>query len=276
MIIVMNLMYCGDRNVKKGIFLSLSSIIKRTKRSLNVYILTASIDNHIKIENDFKEFIENYIKKVNSESVVYLIDLSCEFESYLPLANMDTRFTPLCMLRLFSDKVTEIPDKILYLDTDVMCLRDLSSLYETDISDCEICGVADRYGKWFFGNILTHNYLNSGVLLMNMKRIRESSLFEKCRKMCQEKKMLMPDQSALNKLAKKKKVSRKYNEQWRIRKSTVLKHFTTFFEFRPFFKAITIKPWDIDKVHRKLKIYAFDVELNEYIKRKEIIEGEQI
>ena len=270
----MNLMYCGDRFVKKGIYSSLKTIIKHNEECLNVYILTASIESHKAIEESFRVFMEKIIREVNSSSKVYLFDLSREFESYLPYANMNTRFTPLCMLRLFSDKVGAIPDRILYLDTDVLCLASFKSFYEMDFKGAELIGVSDRYGAWFFGNVLKHNYLNSGVLLLNMQLIRESGLFSKCRKMCQEKKMFMPDQGALNKLSKKRKVERRYNEQWKIRKNTIFKHFTTFFEFRPLFKAITIKPWDIDLVHKKLKIFEFDDELNDYLKEKHIIEGE--
>lgn len=265
----MNLLYCGDRNVSRGIYLSLMSILKHTDKKLNVFILTASVNSHKAIKEDFAEILRKKITQKNAENSVTLLDISYLFCSYLPKANMNTRFTPLCMLRLFADKVKEIPDKILYLDADVMCKNDFSKLYDTDMSDTEIIGVPDRYGKWFFGNILRHDYLNSGVLLMNMQKIRESGLFEKCRNMCKNKKMFMPDQSALNKLAIKRKAPKNYNEQGSIKDKTVFKHFTTYFEFFPYFKAITIKPWDEEKLHTKLRIFEFDDILDEY--KKELL-----
>jgi len=192
------------------------------------------------------------------------LDISDIFNKYLPTANMGTRFTPLCMLRLFADMLPEIPDRILYLDTDVLCRKDFKDFYYLDISNVEIAGVPDRYGKWFFGNIFLHDYFNSGVLLMNMSNIRKSGLFEKCRCMCRDKKMFMPDQSALNKLAVKQKVSAKYNAQGKIKSDTVFKHFTTFFKFFPYIHSVTIKPWHKDKLHSELKIYEFDYILDEY------------
>lgn len=36
---------------------------------------------------------------------------------------MQSRFTACCMLRLFADK-TDIKDRVLYLDTDVLCRKD--------------------------------------------------------------------------------------------------------------------------------------------------------
>ena len=44
----------------------------------------------------------------------------------------------------------------------------------------------------------------------------------------------------------------------------MFKHFTTFFRFLPRFKAVTIKPWQVEKLHNELKIYEFDDILEEY------------
>lgn len=260
----MNILFCGDSNVCEGIFLATLSLCKHAKKALHVYILTASISTHKAIPQSFAEALQEAVTQHNTGSDVILIDATDVFGAYLPKANMDTRFTPFCMLRLFADMIPQIPDKILYLDTDVMCREDFSDFYDLDISNVEITGVPDRYGKWFFGNILKHDYLNSGVLLMNMANIRHSGLFQKCREMCRDKKMFMPDQSALNKLAVKRKVPGRFNEQGKIKENTVFKHFTTYFKFFPYFQAVTIKPWHTERLHNELKIFEFDDILTEY------------
>lgn len=121
-------------------------------------------------------------------------------------------------------------------------------------------GSLDYYGKWFFKNKkIKFNYINSGVLLLNLEKIRQTKLFKRAREMCKEKKMFMPDQSSINKLSVGKKIEqRKYNEQRRLKKDTVFQHFTTSFRLLPFFHKVTIKPWNIDKVHKKLKIFEYD------------------
>ncbi len=263
----MNILFCGDEGVREGIFLAALSVCKNTNENLNFYILTASVGERHAIEQSFGDCLQLAVCQNGKEHKVTLLDISERFCSYLPLANMKTRFTPLCMLRLFSDLIPEIPDKILYLDADVLCRADFSEFYGLDMTDFDIAGVPDRYGKWFFGNILKHDYLNSGVLLMNMQRIRENGLFEACRKMCRNKKMFMPDQSALNKLAAKLKVPAMYNEQGKIKKATVFKHFTTYFKFFPYIRAVTIKPWQTEKLHNELKIFEFDDILEEYKRR---------
>lgn len=253
----MRILYCGDAGVETGIALSALSVRKHNPGELEVFILTAGQP----IGSGFGVKLE---KALGSGSRVRIFNLEQAFFADPPTANMDTRFTPFCMLRLYADLVPEITGRVLYLDADVMCRGSLSPLYDTDLTEAEIAGVPDRYGKWFFGKVLCHTYLNSGVLLMDMEKIRESGLFGKCRAMCREKKMFMPDQSALNKLARQKKLPRRWNEQAAIRPDTVCKHFTTFFRFFPRFRAVTIKPWQAEAMHTQLGITEFDPVLEDY------------
>ena len=69
----------------------------------------------------------------------------------------------------------------------------------------------------------------------------------------------MQKKKSLNKLSVGKKIEkRKYNEQRRLKKDTVFQHFTTSFRLLPFFHKVTIKPWDIERVHKGLKIFEYD------------------
>lgn len=83
--------------------------------------------------------------------------------------------------------------------------------------------------------------------------------------MCTNEEMFMPDQSAINKIATAKKItSRKYNEQRKLHEDTVFQHFTTSFRFFPWLHTLTVKPWQIDKVHKELKINEYDDIFEEY------------
>ena len=275
----MNILYCGDENIEDGWIISILSVLKNVKEELKIYVLTIDIENKQKkfkgISKLSIDFLDERVKKVNKNSFVKRIDITDLFNAELPIKNIETRFTPYCMLRIFADKIPEIPDKILYLDTDVICRKDCSEFYNRDISEYELVGVLDYYGKCFFKkNIFKFDYINSGVLLLNLSKIKETKLFEKCRKMCKEEEMFMPDQSAINKIAVSKKiVARKYNEQRKLHKDTVLQHFTTSFRFFPWFHALTIKPWHIDRVHKELKIQEYDDIFEEYA---EIIKNMQL
>lgn len=272
----MNILYCGDGNIKDGLCVSVLSLLKNVKEPLNIYIITMSLGERCAITLEFAEFLENRLKKENSRNKVTLIDITDLFCKNPPAANIETRFTPFCMLRLYADLIPELPDRILYLDYDVMCRKDFSEMYFMDMSQLELAGVLDRYGKWFFHrNIFKFDYMNSGVLLMNLEKIRETGLFSKCRNRCADKRMFMPDQSAINKLSDYKKLlPRKYNEQKTADNETVFHHFTTRFRFFPFIHTVTVKPWQREKLHTVLGVYEYDNILDEYENIKRSIKNE--
>lgn len=281
----MNILYCGDGNIVDGMYISILSILKNIKEELNIYVLTVNVDQeNLKIKGVSEasiEFLNKTVKSANENSFVKMIDITELFLKELPVINIETRFTPCCMLRLFADYLEELPEKILYLDNDVVCRKDFTDFYNQDIEEYEIAGVLDFYGKWFFkNNIFKFDYINSGVLLLNLKKIRETNLFARCRRMCIEKEIFMPDQSSLNKLAKYKKIMpRKYNDQRRLHKDTVIQHFTTTFRLFPWFHSLTVKPWDVERLHSVLKNYEYDDILEKYLEnkhilRKELIKGE--
>lgn len=267
----MNLLYCGDSNIEKGLGLSALSLAKHAGEPLDIYVLTAGIvwgkKTYSPISEAGVERIRRMLKTEDEKNSITRIDVSGLFRGQLPEANMDTRFTPCCMLRLYADQIGELPKRLLYLDTDVLCRGGLSGFYHQDMTGYEIAGTLDYYGKWFFRRNLLHmDYLNSGVLLLNMEKIRETGLLSRCREMCRTKKMFMPDQSALNKLAAAKKLMpRKYNEQRRLRKDTILQHFTTTFRFFPWIHTVSVKPWEPEKMHTVLKLYEYDDLLEQYL-----------
>lgn len=266
----MNVLYCGNDKTEDGLLISILSLLKNAGESLHIYLLTMRLSVgekvYFPISDTFADYADRLVKQAGPDNFVVLIDGTELFYRELPVMNIDTRFTPYCMLRLFADEIPELPEKILYLDNDVICRKSLGEFYSQDISAYEFAGVLDHYGRWFFRrNMLHFDYQNSGVLLMNLRKIRETGLLRRCRKLCMEKKMFMPDQSALNKLAVSKKAfPRSFNEQRRLRNDTVLQHFTTSFRFFPWFHAMTVKPWEIEKVHRLLKIHEYDDLFDEY------------
>lgn len=267
----MNILYCGDRNIADGLMISAMSLLRQVPEPLHIYILTMSQAGCTPLPEALARALEQRVCPGGGS--VTLLDASDLFMREPPKANLGTRFTPCCMLRLYADLLPQIPDKILYLDTDVICRMDCSDFYGQDMGENEVAGAADYYGSWFFRrNPLRRDYLNSGVLLLNMKQIRKTGLFQKCRRRCAEKKMFMPDQSAINKLALGKKIlPRRYNEQRRLHPDTVFQHFTTSFRFFPYIHKVTVKPWQPDRMHEVLKLHEYDDLLEEFRKWKQTL-----
>lgn len=277
----MNILYCGDKNIECGVLYSVLSLLKNTKGPLHIYILTAGLDaGDVRLEAMPPEVAEGFdwlVKSVSEAHFVKLLDATKFFQAEVPSANLGTRFTPGCMLRLYADCFPELPDKVLYLDYDVVCRRDCQELFDQDISDCEFAGVLDHYGRWFFRKRLFRaDYVNSGVLLMNLAKMRQTGLLSRCRRRCMEKRMFLPDQSALNALAEEKKLlPRRYNDQRRLHEDTILQHFTTTFRFFPWPRKVSVKPWQIENMHRVLRIHEYDGLYEEYLAVFKRLRGDQ-
>ncbi|MFD0898317.1 glycosyltransferase [Loigolactobacillus binensis] len=266
----MNILYCGDNNIEQGLLISVLSLTEHVKEPLYIYVLTASFPTQGRHSNNIHQsliyLLDSLVKKVNPKNFVKAIDISLLVARDYPEINLNTIFTPASMLRLFADEVSLLPDKILYLDTDIVCRRNFFNFYCQDITKLEVVGILDYYGKWFFHNhSWLFDYMNSGVMLLNIKRIKQTGLFTKARKLCKSKKMFMPDQSAINKFVTHYKLApRRYNDQRRLHKDTVFQHFTTHFGYFPKFHTITVKPWEVDRVHSELHLHEYDDLLNRY------------
>lgn len=277
----MNILFCGDGKIADGVLISTLSLIRNVNEPLNIYILTATVKRDSKrydaLPAAFADFLDGKVKQSNPDSTARLYDITELFSAEPPLENMDTRFTPCCMLRLYADLIESLPEKILYLDNDVICRLDPAEFYGQDMTDAEIAGTLDYYGSWFFrNNLFRRDYLNSGVLLLNLRKIRETGLFSKCRKRCQTTEMFMPDQSAINKLSTQKIICpRKFNEQRKLKKDTVFQHFTTSFRFFPWFHTVSVKPWNISGMHNILSLHEYDELLQSYVQLKTEYETEE-
>ena len=138
----MNILYCGDKNIADGLTLSVLSLIGHTREPLNILILTADLAagnrRCVALPEDFAEFLDMRLKVFDPRHSVRLFNVTPLFGAEPPTANLGTRFTPCCMLRLYADLVPDVPDRVLYLDNDVVCRGDFSELYYTDLGGADL------------------------------------------------------------------------------------------------------------------------------------------
>lgn len=263
---MINIMLAGNSAVYDGMLIASLSITKHCKEPITAYILTMDLtekkDVYKAINSEQISKLDEIYKSANKSSKVILVDVKDLYlEELKNSPNSESFYTPYTLLRLLAERIDIIPDKVLYLDTDVVANNDISELYNINIENYELAGVRDYYGKFFF----YPNYLNAGVLLLNMKKIKETKLFTRALNLCNKKKVFLPDQTAINKYCKKKLIlPSKFNEQKNLSDDTVIRHFSMTLKFFPKFKKQNIKPWNIDGVHNVLKIYKFDDILTKY------------
>ena len=260
------LLMCGNDFVFRGILPCLLSITKHNRDIIELYIgtmdLTSYDERYRPITENMRSVLEGVLKRANPASSVTLLDFGESFRRELADSkNIGSSYTPYAMIRLFADEIDGIGDKLLYLDTDVMAKGDIAELYDLDIDEYHIAGVRDFFGKFFF----SPRYLNSGVVLFNMKRMSEDGVFKKCRDMCRDKKMLLFDQHAINKHAKRKLIlPRRFNEQHKNKSDTLLRHFAMTIRWFPYFHTESIKPWQPELIREKLLDHSFDDIFSEY------------
>lgn len=276
---MINVLFCGNDKVFDGVLTSALSILKRneTKNSFHFYVLTMDYTelnaNYTSITDNKIKFLSEVVKEYNAENLVTKVDITELFKKHLKNSkNEHTSYSPYCMLRLFADLVDELPEKILYLDVDVLANRDISILYNKDITEYEYAVARDHYGKL----LVYPNFMNSGVMLLNLKKIRETGLLVKARKFAMEKKFLFPDQTAIIKsTTKRMMLSQRFNDQKFLHpKTTVIRHFSKRLFWLPYPHTANVKQWHVTNVHKIFGYDQFDDVLYEYIYLKKKFEKE--
>lgn len=268
---MINLLLCGNYKVFDGALTELISITNKTKEAINCYIFTMDVSrinpDFISMTDEQIKFLNKVVQEKNKENKVIKIDVTDLYEREFGHGKNENAYcTPYTLLRLMADLIPQIPDKILYLDIDMMVAKDISELYNIDISEYEYAAVREKYGS----KIIRPDYINAGMLLLNMKKIKETGLLEKARNLIKKRKLLFADQDAIFwSTSKKLLLPRKYNEQSKFnREDTVICHFCKRLMLFPYPHTENFKQWQVDDIHRELKCYAFDEDLNEYIELK--------
>lgn len=266
---MINLLFSGNEAVFDGILTCLLSVMKRTKtkEAFRIYIFTMDItrvnQKYTPVSMEQAKYLEQIVQAYNQKNQVIRMDVSALYEQeFAHCPNELTYCSPYTLLRLLADLVPDMPEKLLYLDVDLLFNRDITLLYNQDVSDYEYAAARDHYGKY----LIHPNFINAGVLLFNMKKVKETGLLTKARELLKVKKLLFADESALYKCTTKKKMlPQRYNDQKFLHSHTVVRHFSKRLFYLPYPHTDNIKQWNVSKVHRIFGYEEFDDVLYEYI-----------
>lgn len=276
-----NVVYAINRARVDGVLLSALSLVLNNKdRNINIYILTSDFSSlkssYVPVLEDDRKLMEVTLRKYNERTNVILLDNEKIInENHDTLLRLDSSYTPYTLLRLFIGKIPCLPSRVLYLDCDIMINGCLDELFYLDMKDKYIGATIDVMGRYF----ISKDYFNAGVLLIDIEKSKKTTFFDDVLKLIEHKKFYFRDQTALNKIAKKMNATfylpRKYNEQRDVKKDTIIKHFCQGIKLTPFFHVYNIKQWEVDKVHNKLHIHAFDNVYEEYDKVKNELQDDK-
>ena len=139
--------------------------------------------------------------------------------------------------------------KVLYLDSDILVFSSLFDIYNTPLDDSYCAAIRDPLIPFYRRKINLANYFNAGVMLLNLDKMRQENITEKCFEFVNEhkSKIVFWDQCVLNHLfhGKVKFLGYEWNFLWgnpyyrrvyRKYKSKIkIVHFTSSY-----------KPWKFD------------------------------
>lgn len=265
---MVNILFCGNSGVFDGMLTCALSILRRTdsKEPFRFFVFTMDLsdlkESYVPLSEAQAETFRRVIRRYNPENELIVTDVGDLYRAHFSgCPNEGAYCSPYTLIRLFADLVPGIPDKLLYLDADIMFNRDVHLLYDMDISGYEYAACPDHYGKY----LIHPHYINAGVLLFNMAMARETGLLEKARSWIRRKKLVFADQSALIRSTTKKKVlPQRFNDQKFLHRHTVVRHFSKRLFYLPYPHTENIKQWQIDKVHKTFRYHAFDDIYDEY------------
>ncbi len=196
-----NLLFAIDDGYVEQFKVTLFSIVHNSNASeYNVYILQKE---KLKKHAELTQFC-NELKCVNYFPIII-------GEKAFEKAPTTNRYPETIYYRLLAHEyLPNDIDRILYLDADILCINDISKCYQMELLDnlyaaashTKEKNVTEFVNKIRLGNYEAGNYVNSGVVLMNLPLIRQTVKREIIMDFIETKGPLLflPDQDILNAL----------------------------------------------------------------------------
>lgn len=160
------IVYITDDNYVMPTIVSITSLMENMEKSHPVFVLGINLSEKNK---DYFKVFKN----------IELLDLENKYK------DLDLKHLYVSKAALFKFDLAEIfknYDKVLYLDSDILILRDFSKLLKTDIEKYYAAVVKD-ISAFLRGDAqkigLGKNYFNSGMMLLNTKKMRQDNIKEK-------------------------------------------------------------------------------------------------
>ncbi|MCL1886853.1 MAG: glycosyltransferase family 8 protein [Betaproteobacteria bacterium] len=162
----------SDRNYLQHLSVTMASILKNKAPtdSIRFYILG----------NAFTESDQQILHQLRSiaDFEMEYIPIKDKTLEIFPLSKKD-RITIEAYFRLFIPELIPNEDRIIYLDCDIIVRNSLAELYSMNLENNYVLGVRDIDSRGNAKRLGTKRYINSGVLLMNSRKMREDGIHEK-------------------------------------------------------------------------------------------------
>lgn len=208
----MNICVAFSANWSKFVEVEIFAILKNSTMPTKIYLLTDDIE-----WSQMQKFkaITDYFNA--GHEIIHLNAQSLYNDKITSTINIESRYTKYTLYRLLIPLLIE-EEKILYIDADALVNKNLDEIYnDFDMEKYLIAGARDIYILPHYLNQIDFSsddiYVNAGVLVINLKGIRELNLHEKWLEEVNNNFYPFHDQDIINKTCKNRVnvIDMKYN-----------------------------------------------------------------
>lgn len=145
-----------------------------------IYVLTTNL------ADDLKEKVLNSSDAKNAS--IEFISLKEKLDCYSNMFHLRDYYSQETYFRLFIASLYPEYDKVLYLDSDLLILDDISKMFNVDLGDNllgatveETVLTINEFGEYVEKalGVKRENYFNAGIIVINTKKYREEKIQEK-------------------------------------------------------------------------------------------------
>ena len=181
MIHVCYALYDKDGHYSKFVGTSIASLFDNTNKPVTVHILhdnTLTSDNRDK----FTYLAGCFGQKIVFYNVEILADAQLDAFKNKLIGGKEYHYSIASLYRLLLPSFIKSVPKMIYLDADTLVNCDISDLWNINITEYALaavpefaCGIRFTVDKYLItsGEVVGDDYFNSGVLLINLKYLRE-------------------------------------------------------------------------------------------------------
>lgn len=199
----MNIAFCINNTYADKAAVVMTSVLENhpdTQVYFYIFSSDLSDDNLLMLQTLQAKYKNFTVQKVNvASTLINTLPLNISYIS------IETYYR-----YLIADLLPDL-DKILYLDADLIIDKNISDFYNTDLGNYYLAGAEGLYvtesgHKPNIGLTDNDTYINAGVLLMNLKQMRQNKLGSKLLEATQElqNKIKYQDQDIINIVCKEK------------------------------------------------------------------------
>lgn len=267
-----HIVFCVNAKFFEHLPLAIYSICRHTTKSIEFHIFYSSLSEHSQTEilEIFKKYDKNRFKVVyeylDTESELKL-NGACNIKPWFGSYDAYTR--GIVSKKLFDKGIRSI----VYLDADILAVSSLDDLLNKTLTVKGLAGrITEPPGKSFLEN-KTKEYVQSGILVMNLDYLVKINFTEKFIKLLRDipsEQLTYPDQDAINLLVPQKYVE-DLGETYNFNASAYNKN-----SFAVVLHFTGKKPWLFWRKWNYAKYYYYREMCSMYLARRNILVSDKL